>query len=150
MTTIIENIEFGTISNVRKSGDEENVYFADVEISFSEGEPLQTLFYCARKDDIAPTGKWVYQNIIEGNIEGSIVQFEKGANPVTGKLPTLEELAVYARDMRDSLLAQSDWTQLPDIPQSVKDIWSTYRQELRDITQQVGFPTNIAWPVQPA
>lgn len=62
---------------------------------------------------------------------------------------TVQELAAMARRERDELLAKSDWTQLPDIPQSTKDLWAPYRQALRDITTQVGFPSNIDWPAPP-
>ena len=67
-------ITFGTISNVRKSGDEEGVYFADVEISEDEGFPFEPHVYCARADDCATTGRWVYQQIVDGNIVGEITQ----------------------------------------------------------------------------
>lgn len=60
-----------------------------------------------------------------------------------------EQLAAEARAQRDYLLSQSDWTQLPDVPQTVKDVWAAYRQALRDVPQQVGFPSTIDWPVQP-
>jgi len=85
--TIIGNITFGQIKNVRKSGDEEGVYFADVECSEAEGFPMETHIYCARSDDYAKTGKWVYQQIIEGNIVGSITQLVAGADPETGEVP---------------------------------------------------------------
>jgi len=81
----IGNITFGQIKNVRKSGYEEGVYFADVEISEAEGFPFKTCFYCARDNDYAITGKWVYKQIVEGNIVGTITQLAEGVNPVTGQ-----------------------------------------------------------------
>jgi len=45
-------------------------------------------------------------------------------------------------------LKECDWTQLSDIPQTTKDLWSVYRQELREITNQPN-PFNIEWPVKP-
>ena len=84
---IIGNITFGQIKNVRKSGDEENVYFANVEVSEAEGFPMKEYTYCARADDYAMTGRWVYQQIIEGNIVGSITQLVAGADPETGEVP---------------------------------------------------------------
>jgi hypothetical protein len=83
MTTQIGNITFGQIKNVRKSGDEEGVYFADVEFSEAEGFPMETHFYCARANDYAMTGRWVYQQIIDGNIVGSITQLAPDTNPFT-------------------------------------------------------------------
>ncbi len=50
---------------------------------------------------------------------------------------------------RNTLLAASDWTQLPDVPLATKDAWATYRQALRDITAQPGYPLNIIWPDRP-
>jgi hypothetical protein len=64
---------------------------------------------------------------------------------VSGRLHSIE----LARRRRDNELLQSDWTQLVDIPQATKDKWATYRQALRDVPQQAGFPDNIQWPVKP-
>lgn len=58
--------------------------------------------------------------------------------------------AMRAKAQRDSLLTQSDWTQLPDVPAGTAATWATYRQALRDVTKQPGFPVDINWPVQPA
>jgi hypothetical protein len=52
------------------------------------------------------------------------------------------------RNQRNELLQECDWTQLADIPQLTKDLWSTYRQQLRDITTQSN-PFSIVWPVKP-
>lgn len=49
---------------------------------------------------------------------------------------------------RDRRLLASDWTQLPDVPLATKEAWATYRQALRDITQQPD-PFNIVWPTPP-
>lgn len=63
--------------------------------------------------------------------------------------PTTEQLSTSARSKRDSLLAVTDWTQAGDIPQSTKDLWIPYRQDLRDVPEQVGFPVEIVWPTKP-
>lgn len=51
---------------------------------------------------------------------------------------------------KKSLLA-SDWTQIPNNPLTLEQqaAWATYRQELRDIPQQSGYPLNVVWPVAP-
>lgn len=56
---------------------------------------------------------------------------------------------VAALTRRQQLLESSDWTQLPDVPMATRSAWSDYRQALRDITDQVGFPQSINWPVRP-
>ena len=58
--------------------------------------------------------------------------------------PTPEQV----RDNRDHLLSSSDWTQVADAPVD-QAAWAAYRQALRDIPQQEGFPHNVAWPVKP-
>jgi hypothetical protein len=50
---------------------------------------------------------------------------------------------------RNQLLQQSDWTQLSDISAETKEAWAVYRQALRDITDQPGYPFNIVWPTPP-
>lgn len=58
-------------------------------------------------------------------------------------------VAAAARARRNGLLAASDWTQGKDIPDSVSTAWATYRQQLRDVPAQAGFPLNIQWPTPP-
>lgn len=67
------------------------------------------------------------------------------------KVVTPPSPAVVVVAQRNALLAESDWTQLADVPLSAeqKAAWASYRQELRDLTDQPGFPDNIAWPVKP-
>jgi len=60
----------------------------------------------------------------------------------------LEKLAADIRTQRDQLLTASDWTQTADAPVDQVE-WQDYRQALRDIPQQAGFPTDIAWPTKP-
>jgi len=52
------------------------------------------------------------------------------------------------RSERNQKLSESDWTQLTDSPVN-KTTWATYRQALRDITNQAKFPSEITWPVSP-
>lgn len=83
----VGQVTFGRIKNVRKSGDEEGVYFADVEISFEDGFPFEWCLYCARADDFAATGRWVYSQLVIGAFEGEVAQLAPGANPETGEVP---------------------------------------------------------------
>lgn len=61
------------------------------------------------------------------------------------------KLAEIIRQRRNQLLEKSDWTQLSDSPltKDKKTAWKTYRQALRDITKQDGFPLNIVFPQMP-
>ena len=58
------------------------------------------------------------------------------------------EQASAVRKSRGDKLADSDWTQVADAPVD-KAIWATYRQALRDITTQSGFPWTVTWPDAP-
>ena len=60
-----------------------------------------------------------------------------------------QQQAVKARDKRTQLLAETDWTQMRDIPEAVSQAWMDYRQALRDVPDQEGFPMNIQWPQKP-
>jgi hypothetical protein len=56
--------------------------------------------------------------------------------------------SVQARQDRNRRLAECDWTQLPDAPVD-KEVWAAYRQDLRDVSSQAGFPWDITWPEAP-
>jgi len=62
---------------------------------------------------------------------------------------TDEGLAAIARRQRDEALRATDRTQLPDVPGATKARYVDYRQALRDVPQQPGFPRDINWPVPP-
>jgi len=50
------------------------------------------------------------------------------------------------RDQRNALLQETDWMALSDVTMS--DTITTYRQALRDIPSQSGFPFNVTWPTK--
>ena len=59
-----------------------------------------------------------------------------------------EAQANAVRTDRNKRLADCDWTQVADAPVD-KAAWAAYRQALRDITTQPGFPWTVTWPEQP-
>lgn len=62
-----------------------------------------------------------------------------------------KDKAASVRSERNRLIAECDWTQLSDAPLNSlqKADWTQYRQELRDVPQQVGFPHEVVWPNKP-
>ena len=58
------------------------------------------------------------------------------------------ERAVIIRQERSTKLKDCDWTQAADSPVN-KETWATYRQSLRDVPTQEGFPWTITWPTEP-
>lgn len=67
-------------------------------------------------------------------------------------VPTDEELADRIRRERDEKLEETDFFVMPDYPSDPKDLEEvkTYRQALRDITKQSGFPKEVTWPELPS
>lgn len=61
----------------------------------------------------------------------------------------LNKLAFSVRATRNGLLKDSDWTQLADFAGTNRPAWVQYRQALRDVPQQAGFPRTVVWPTQP-
>ena len=90
--------------------------------------------------DVEEHGRAIYAQI---KADGNIAPY------VPPPPPTDEELAAAIRAERDALLVQTDWTQLPDVPESTREAWADYRQALRDIPQQEGFPRTVNWPEKP-
>lgn len=56
-----------------------------------------------------------------------------------------------ARKKRDQLLSDCDWVVLRSQEQSepVPEEWASYRRQLRDVSEQAGFPNDVIWPVSP-
>lgn len=65
---------------------------------------------------------------------------------------TEDQWADMVRRKRDSMLSGSDYYILPDYPSTPDGIEAVkqYRQDLRDITLQSGFPRNVQWPSLPS
>lgn len=68
---------------------------------------------------------------------------EPEPEPEPEPAPTADQV----RAERDSKLAATDWMALSDVTMSPE--WAAYRQALRDVPDQVGFPENVTWPVKP-
>tara|TARA_B110000902_G_scaffold239412_1_gene288055 strand:- start:350 stop:628 length:279 start_codon:yes stop_codon:yes gene_type:complete len=58
-----------------------------------------------------------------------------------------DRLAAEARDKRDNLLATTDWTASSDV--IMPTAMTTYRQALREVPTQGGFPSEVTWPTKP-
>ena len=67
------------------------------------------------------------------------------------KIADMGRLAAEMRAERDRRLGASDWTMLLDVSLSdqKRTAWVAYRQALRDVTSQPGFPADISWPTSP-
>lgn len=114
------------------SGPLEGLY----DVIFEGPQPQPTRYQHAYRDGVEQIdGKWYTKYIVENVSEG-----------VKAAIDTTQAQAM--RSNRNAALAASDWTQLADAPVD-KAAWATYRQGLRDVTKQTGFPWTIDWPVAP-
>ena len=77
-------------------------------------------------------------------VEDMPVVEEEDALPVDNR--TEADFVRFERDMR---LGWSDWTMMPDTDDTHRGAWLAYRQALRDVTNQAGFPESVVWPAQP-
>ena len=99
--------------------------------------PTTTRYQTAYKDGVEQDaqGRWLWK--------WSISEMDDDA-----KAAKDAEQAKAVRADRDRRLAECDWTQVAD-SQVDKAVWSTYRQALRDVPAQAGFPYDITWPEKP-
>ena len=84
----------------------------------------------------------------ESNYQLALSEAYQGEVTVEDVPETADEI----RAQRDKLLAATDWAVLPDSPldEPSQTALKTYRQALRDVPQQEGFPGTITWPEMPA
>lgn len=101
--------------------------------------------------------QYIVDGIVTGYTEAELVaksaipyghKWKMPERKVVQELPD-EEITAYlageARRKRDSLLSACDWTQTADQPDPTKSKWKSYRQALRDVTNQQDFP-HVIWP----
>ena len=88
-------------------------------------------------------GKW-YTKFVAGPI------FANSDEETAYKAKVDADAAVRVRSQRDEKLAECDWTQANDSPLKAASAWTTYRQALRDVPAQSGFPHTVTWPTKPS
>ena len=92
-------------------------------------------------------GKW-YTKYILGPVFVDSAEATAAQQEAAYKAQKDAEQAKSVRAARNTKLSACDWTQLADAP--VDDLaWATYRQALRDIPSQEGFPWTVTWPTEP-
>lgn len=96
--------------------------------------------FTASPNDPEEHGRTIYARALAGEA-GEIAPYQP---------PPAEEVAEHVRAERNELLRHTDWTQLPDVPEATRLAWEPYRQALRDVPDQPGFPHEVEWPTPPA
>lgn len=102
----------------------------DLTVRFEEID--EDLPFTANPEDSEPHGREIFARALNNDF-GDIGAFDVPP-------PTIETVAEEIKLERNNRLAATDWTQLPDVPQSTKELWEPYRQQLRDLPQDLNFP----------
>ena len=86
---------------------------------------------CISSDSVIQDGETVVETIPQSLIDFKVV--------------------IEYRSIRDRMLNACDWRMKVDSPMDAahKSAYTNYRQALRDVPQQAGFPTTINWPIEP-
>lgn len=107
------------------------------------------------KPEVFVLYKTVAEDWLRHYVNGNTLCFTNTPVPAEPVPPTEEEIRERAeadvRIQRDKLIAQTDWTQVLDAPITAecRDAFRVYRQALRDVPQQAGFPEEVIWPEVP-
>jgi len=104
-----------------------------------------TVYQYSQRDGVEELeGKWYTKYILGPVFTGDTA----AADEVAYKASKDAEQAKSIRTSRTEMLKDCDWTQIADSTAD-KTAWATYRQALRDVPSQAGFPWTIAWPETP-
>jgi hypothetical protein len=104
-----------------------------------------TVYQYSQRDGVEQLdGKWYTKYVLGPVFTGDTA----AADEAEYKTHKDAEQAANVRRTRTEMLKDCDWTQIADSTAD-KATWATYRQALRDITAQSGFPWTITWPTQP-
>lgn len=83
--------------------------------------------------------------------DGQVSIVEDAAKRAVAEVQLVEQKWASLRDTRNRMLKDSDWTQLNDttLTMEMRQAYSAYRQQLRDLPQTVTDINNVTWPTPP-
>ena len=90
--------------------------------------------------------KWVERDMFSDTTEDGVTT-TKAEHEAAYQARLDAEAAANVRSERDQKLKDTDWMGMSDVTMSTE--WATYRQALRDVPAQAGFPNTITWPSEP-
>lgn len=110
--------------------------FGVYRVTFDEGADINTLTHNNVGADfpILRDGAWVIEFNVVAKTQDEIDECN-------------QEQEIFVRHHRDDLLKATDWYGLSDVTMSTE--MTAYRQALRDVSAQEGFPHNVVWPTKP-
>lgn len=134
-------MEYTNVTNLKWANEEHSMIECVVDFVKFGPSPFGAI-----KGDLEPHGQEIFNRCVSGEF-GPIAEY----TPPPG--PTEEGMSLFVRDQRNMLLTQSDWTDTLSAKTRLGDelynAWQTYRQALRDVSLQEGFPFNVVFPTPP-
>jgi len=95
-----------------------------------------------------------HRRLMQDQARGYTIAANDNGEPISVQpsSPCDDDLRAMMRRRRNRLLADSDYTQMPDAPFSAsqKSAWRSYRQALRNLPDTIPDPANIDWPTPPS
>lgn len=88
-----------------------------------------------------------YDHLVQRLVRGTPVYSDSWNVSYTAENLPQDQAETNIRSNRDNLLSDTDWMALSDVTMS--NGMSVYRQSLRDVTDQAGFPQTVTWPTKP-
>jgi hypothetical protein len=130
--------------------------------------PYRTMFPVTVFPDSGPTDEWLAENsCMKVN---TFLAHDQNTQTLQAVTPYIQDGWVYTVEVRDLTaeelaerteskaaqvradrnrqLVESDWTQILDAPVD-RTVWANYREALRRLPEQEGFPHNVVWPTKP-
>lgn len=95
--------------------------------------------------------KTKYNEYVKPYVDQWTAEKRRQKAKIEAELNSPENIEAAAREKRNYLLEKTDYLLMPDYPLSEEEraAWTAYRQALRELPDQKGWPTNISWPAKP-
>jgi hypothetical protein len=124
------------------------LYIHELESKISIEIPIENDRFIEGNDLLEYIAGFIPVHAIQRKKQLKTVKNADGFKQFINKINNEESLSKSIRALRDLELTKSDWTVLPDTGFTEKqvEIFKKYRQQLRDIPQQHGFPNDVIWP----
>jgi hypothetical protein len=125
-----------TVEPMRRGPAYPNVKGLKILFGDQRNWPTNTPFYIAECDDDADL-----------DVRG-VIGVMSDEDVAREQLFENDNQAARVRQIRNGMISSADWTQVLDAPVD-QAVWAEYRQALRDVPQQAGFPWDVQWPDEP-
>lgn len=129
----------------------------ELDAVLASPQPTAGPYQTAARDGVEQDGlgnwveKWTLRDMFAAYTDEQGVTHTKAEQEQAYQADLDATAANSVRQQRDRLLAETDWIVIMHTERgtNIPATWEIYRQSLRDITAQAGFPHNVNWPTKP-